>query len=216
MQRHILLAFAGTLLAAPALAQTKGVLGRENAAFARRLFEQGYADLSESLCKVITENGASGTEALEIQALAFELRVKENGKTPDLAARVPLLRKVIDEENAFIKENARTSVADVARTNLPNIYLELAGTLNLLLEKEKDTAKRADLIQLGQEMFTEAKAALEERVERFKKQLEAGSGDLKYAEEQHLKAMYNLGKMDYQHAQLHPAGSPERKQLVEI
>jgi len=215
MQRHLLLGLVGPIFASAALAQGKGILGRENAAFARRLFEEGYTDLSENLCRVITEGGASGVELLEVQALGFELRVKEIARDPDLAARVPALRKVIEEENDFIDENARTNVADVARTNLPNVYLELAGTLNVLLDQEKDMARRAEMIQLGQEIFTEAKASLGERVERFAKQIQAGTGNLNYAQQQHLTSLYNLAKMDYQHALLHPLGSPERKQLME-
>src|SRR5262245_36670469 len=119
------LGLAGPLIGSPSAAQSASILGKENAAFARRLFEEDFPDLSKNLCRVITENGASGTELLEVQALGFDLQVEEIGRAPDLAARVPALRKVIEEENQFIKENARTSVADVARTNLPNVYLQL-------------------------------------------------------------------------------------------
>src|SRR5206468_2584593 len=103
----------------------------------------------------------------------------------------------------------------VVRTSLPSVYLELAGTLNALLDQEKDPAKCAALSQLGQEVFTEAKAGLSERVERFAKQLAAGTGNRDYAEHQHVTSLYNLARMDYQHALLYPAGSPERKQLLE-
>jgi tetratricopeptide (TPR) repeat protein len=217
MQRHFTLGLglAGSLLGTTALAQTRGVLGRDNANFARRLLEAGYTDLSSNLCRTITDNGASGTEQLEIQALGFELKVKEIGRNPDLAARVPALRKVIEDENAFIQENGRTTVGDVVRSNLPSVYLELVGTLNALVDLEKDPARRAELIQLGQQTFTEAKATLSERIERFEKVLEQGTGNVEYAERQLFISRYNLARMDYQHAQLHPNGSPERKELLE-
>lgn len=209
------LGLVGPLFGATLGAQSKGVLGRDNADFARRLFENRYTDLAGSLCRTITDNGASGIEQLEIQALGFELRVREISRSRDLATRVPELQEVIASENAFIKENGRTSVGDVVRTNLPSVYLELAGTLNALLEREKDPAKRADLTQLGQQTFLEAKARLSERVERFAKQLQGGTGNLAYAERQHLTALFNLARMDYQNSKLHPAGAPERKQLLE-
>ncbi len=220
MQRNLMLGtlvlgLAGPLCGSTLAAQTKGVLGRDNAAFARKLFEHGYTDLAGSLCRTITDNGASGTEQLEIQALGFELRVREIGRTPDLAARVPELRKVIEEEKAFLDENGRTSVGEVVRTNLPSVYLELAGTLNALLDKEKDPAKNAEFVQLGQQIFTEAKASLSERIKKFAKQLADGTGDQEYARRQHMLGLYNLARMDYQHALLHPLGSPERKELLE-
>ena len=56
----MLLSFSLCALAlAPALgAQTEAVLGRENSEFARLLFQGGYPDLAEELCRVITANGA--------------------------------------------------------------------------------------------------------------------------------------------------------------
>src|SRR5262245_13162255 len=132
MHRTLTLGLAAALVGSLAGAQTKAVLGKkgEDAEFARKLLEKGYVDLAGSLCKTITDNGASGTEQLEIQALGFELRVKEIGRDPDVAARVSALQKVIEDENAFIKENGRTNVGEVVRANLPSVYIELANTLN--------------------------------------------------------------------------------------
>lgn len=220
MHRHftfgtLVLGLAGPTLGSTLYAQTKGVLGRDNADFARKLFENGYTDLAGSLCSTITANGASGTEQLEIQALGFELRVAEIGRIRDLPARVPELQKVIEEEKAFLDENGRTSVGEVVRTNLPSVYLELAGTLNALLKEEKDPAKSAALVALGQQIFTEAKASLVERVAKFQEQLANGTGNQAYALRQHQLGLFNLASMDYQHARLYPVGSPERKDLLE-
>jgi len=212
MHRNLLLSLGlmCPLVGSAPSAQTPGVLGRDNTDFARRLFERGYTDLAEGLCKTLTDAGVAGNDQLEVQALGFELAVARIERDPNLAARVPGLRKVIEDENAFIKANARTSTADVVRTNLPNVYLELASTLTELVKLEKDTAKRAELMTLGEEVFRNGKADLSERKERFKKQLDSGEGNLDYAQRQHMSALYNLAKMEFQSAQLYPEGSSMR------
>lgn len=223
MRRNLslVLGLAGPLVAlvgpltGDAGAQGKGVLGRDNADFARKLFEARYVDLAGDLCRTIVENGAVGTELLEVQALGFELEVEEIGRNPDLAARIDALRKVIEKENAFIKENARTSVADVVRTNLPSVYLELAATLTTLLKTNIDTARRAELIQIGQSAFIEGKSSLRERIDRWEKVIATGTGDQEYALRQHMTALYNLARMNFQNSLLYPEGSPDRTELLE-
>ncbi len=217
MERNPLTAWMVAVLlgGTSAFAQGPGVLGRNNAEFARLLFEQGYADLARDLCRTIEENGGSAPELLAVKALEFDLQVAEIRQETDLLARKQALRAVIDQENAFIQENARTNVADIVRANLPGVYLELATTLTAALNREQDPARRAELAQEGQALFDEAKQNLRERVERFSKMIEEGGGNLDYALRQHQIASFNLAKMDYQHSLLHPQGSPERKALVE-
>src|SRR5262245_55471779 len=103
MDRNLMLSLGlvCTLVTGPALAQSTAVLGKDNAEFARKLFEAGYPEYSDGLCKTITQNGGSGTELLEIKVLGFELQVAALKKSQDLAERVQGLRKVIDAENAF-------------------------------------------------------------------------------------------------------------------
>ncbi len=198
--------------------QGAGVLGQDNAAFARALFLEGYTDLAEGVCRVLEgrpPGSVDAREMLEVQALTFELRVDKARRVPDLLARKDLLRQIIEDENAFIQDNGRTTVADIARANLPTVYLELASTLTAALAREQDPARRAELTQEGQDVFQQAEEQLRERVDRFSKQIEEESGDIGYATRQHLLASYNLARMSYQHSLLFPEGSPERVELVE-
>ncbi|MSR61669.1 MAG: hypothetical protein EXS08_04370 [Planctomycetes bacterium] len=216
MHRNLLLSLGlvSTLVGSATSAQTKGALGRDNTDFARKLFERGYTDLAEGLCKTLTETGVTGNDQLEVQALGFELAVARIQRDPDLAGRVPALRKVIEDENAFIKANARTSTADVVRTNLPNVYLELAGTLTRLVELEKDAGKRAELIALGELVFRDGKAGLDERLKRFADAIQAGQAT-EYVVNQHRNTLFNLAKMEFQSAQLYPEGSSFRTTPLE-
>lgn len=195
-----------------------GILGLENTAFARSLFEEGYTDLAEGVCQVIEARPAGSgdqREMREVQALTFELRVDKARRLPDLLARKDLLRQIIEDENTFIQDNGRTTVADVVRANLPSVYLELASTLTAALGREQDPARRAELTQEGQDVFQQAEEQLRERVDRFTTQIDEGSGDVAYASRQLLLASFNLARMKYQHSLLFAEGSPERKELIE-
>ena len=68
-----LVGFAG--LAVPAAAQSSAVLGRDNAAFARALADEGLDDLAEGMSRVIeTQPGLEGTdEGLEVSPLRLEV-----------------------------------------------------------------------------------------------------------------------------------------------
>jgi tetratricopeptide (TPR) repeat protein len=203
------------LLGASAAAQSEWVLGRDDTQFARRLFEENFADLAEGLLRTIEAKGPGANEMLEVTALGFELRLDKVRREPDFPTRMEALKKLIEEEKAFIQANARTSVADLVRANLPSVYLEIATTLTAGLTKEPDAAKRAELTAEGHGIFEEAKQWLRERIERFAQILRDQTGDQDYALRQHMIASYNLARMDFQHAALYPAGSPERKELLE-
>ncbi|NOT31060.1 MAG: hypothetical protein HOP15_11485 [Planctomycetes bacterium] len=215
MHRFALALLALASLASSAGAQGKGVLGHENAEFARRLFEQGYVDLAQGLCLVIEANNASPSELLEVKALGFELRVKQALGEKDLVKRKGALRSVLDEEILFIKENARTRVADAVRANLPSVYLELSTALTAAVSKEQDPVRRAELTQESQELFEGGEQNLEKRVEDFAKRLADAGGDTDYNRRQHEVALFNLAKMNYQHSLLFAQGAPEQKELLE-
>ena len=204
------------LLLSPAAAQSEWVLGRDDTQFARRLFEENYDDLAEGLLKTIQARNPGANEMLEVTALGFELRLDATKReSDDFAKRLEALKTLVEEEKAFIQANARTSVADLVRANLPSVYLEIATTLTAGLRVEKDAAKRAELTEEGHRIFEEAKQWLRERVERFATQLTQGTGDQDYAQRQHMIASYNLARMEFQHAVLFPEGSPEQKKQLE-
>lgn len=202
------------LFASGAGAQGAGVLGRDNTDFARNLFERGYADLAESLCGLIEKNNGSATELLEVKALGFELGVYQSRREPDLDKRAANLRAILEGVNTFLKENARTRVADAVRANQPTVYLELSNTLTAALQKEQDPARRAELTKEGHAVFESAKETLKKRVEDFKDRLNQGAGNREYNERQHETALFNLARMNYQHSQLYAEGAPERAQLI--
>jgi tetratricopeptide (TPR) repeat protein len=204
-------------LAGGAWGQSVSTLGQDDVQFARLLLQEGYADLAERLCKVIETAPADRTsplELLEVQVLFFDLRVEGVRRMPDLMLRKEELNKIITDENAFIQANARTTAANLARANLPSVYLELASTLTAILAREQDPARRAELTAEGQETFQKAEENLRERVKRFAEQLEQETGDLVYATRQHQISTFNLARMLYQHSLLFAEGSPEQKALL--
>jgi tetratricopeptide (TPR) repeat protein len=202
-------------LPAGAAAQSTFALGRENAAFARLLYENGYADLAAGLCGTITADASSEPDLLAVEALSFDLRVEEIRRDPNLAGRAEALRTVIEEASAFQKQYGRASVAEVVRSNLSNLYREYAGSLNAAVASEQDPGRRAALIEQGEQVFGEGERMLGERIERFYEQLEQGSGNLAYAERQLLASRFSLPRMEYLHSQLYAEGSPEREQRLE-
>ena len=213
--KRLLCILACAALGASVAAQGKGALGRDNADFARKLFEEGYADLAEGLGRAIESNQGSATELLEVKALGFELQFDRAKRLNDLPARKEGLRAVIAAEQQFLSENARTNVANVVRANLPNVYLELASTLTAMQSRERDAAARGALTQEGQQVFDEAKQGLEKRIKDFKERIDNGTGDPVYNENQLRIALFNLARMDFQHAQLFAEVAPERQQLLE-
>lgn len=201
-------------LASAAGAQELKILGRENPDFARLLYENGYADLAERLCATIKAGNASNTELLQVEALEFDLSIEGIRRDPDLVSRMEALRAVIEKENAFVEQHARTSVADVVRSNLPALYLEYAGALSAALEREEDPEKRVALVQEGEQVFTEGETVLKDRIQRFETQLEEGTGNLAYAERQKQAARFSAPRMEYHHSLLYAEGSPERTERL--
>jgi tetratricopeptide (TPR) repeat protein len=197
-------------------AQGKGVLGQENADFARKLFDEGYRDLAESLCKTIEANAPAALEQLAVTTLGFELRFDQAKRENDPQKRAQGLRQTIQDENTFLKDNSRTRAAEDVRANLPNVYIELATTLQAALKQDTaDAEKRATLLQEAVTVLTEAKDTLTKRIEEVQKRLAAQTGNPEYNERQLEVARYNLAKLNFHFASIYPDGAPERKPLLE-
>jgi tetratricopeptide (TPR) repeat protein len=202
------------LFPAAAGAQELRILGRDNPDFARLLYETGYADLAEGLCATIKASDASSSDRLKVEALEFDLSVEQIRRDPDLVSRLEALRGVIERENEFLAQHARTSVADVVRANLPALYLEYAGALAAALDREEDAARRVALVEEGEQVFTEGETVLKERIERFTAQLDEGTGNRNYAERQLQAARFSMPRMEYHHSLLYAEGTPERTERL--
>ena len=207
--------FAG--IAVPAAAQSSAVLGRDNAAFARALADEGFDDLAEGMSRVIqTQPGLEGTdEGLEIEALALNLRQMRAQREPDPLKRRDLLIQIIADKNGFVEGHSRTRSAEYVRGAMPESYLQLGETLTAAIDAEADLAKQTELREDGLRRFTEAEKLIEDRIERLEERASEGSISASYAERQLAIASYGLARTRYFHALLYNDGDPEQKKVLE-
>jgi tetratricopeptide (TPR) repeat protein len=213
------------ILGAPSAAQEgeprlrPTILGRDDAAFARALFQRGYSDLARDACDTILSLESSGKlgfeEVLEAKSLSLDLRMEEADRLSAALDRLNAIRDLIQQKNELISSNSRTQVAGRMRETLPEDYLQLGQALLGTLDEVKDPAEGAQLRAEGDATFSQAEDQMRQRIDRFADQKDGGGSNAAYAERQHLLATWNLGRTLYFHGLLYPAGSPEQKQRFE-
>jgi len=196
--------------ALPASAQTAAVLGRDDAEFARALYNAGYSDLAEAVAGVITGSGkASPKEVTFVASLLLDVRLNQAREETDQLKRKELIEKVLADKEAFIKAHPQSAEAQETRNNLPEVFRLLGETLTTLLKAEKDTAKIVKLRIEGEKIFARAEEGLQERIARLKEE------DPETAPEgQLMAALYNLPRTRYFHSLLYPAGESRHDSLV--
>jgi tetratricopeptide (TPR) repeat protein len=213
------------LAAAPLAAQEEApslrpsILGRDDAAFARALFDRGFSDLAQVACDTILSLETSGEldfeEVLEAKSLELDLQMDEADRLPTPLERLTGIRDLIQKKQKLIGDNSRTEVAGRMRETLPEDFLRLGQALVDALDETKDPAEGATLRAEGDTTFAEAEDQMRERIERFEAQKDEGGPNAGYAERQHLLATWNLGRTLYFHGLLHPEKSPEQAERFE-
>jgi tetratricopeptide (TPR) repeat protein len=195
------------------------ILGRDDAAFARALFDRGFSDLAQEACDTILSLETSGEldfeEILEAKSLELDLQMETADRLPAPLERLGAVRDLIQKKEKLIGDNSRTEVAGRMREALPEDYLRLGQALVDALDQTKDPAEGATLRAEGDATFTEAEDQMRQRITRFADQLDEGGPNTSYAERQHLLATWNLGRTLYFHGLLHPEGSPEQAERFE-
>ncbi len=195
------------------------ILGRDDAAFARALYEDGLFDLAEGVCAAILAGEEAGQadfyQVLDAKALMLELRIERVRAEEDLIRRKDEIQAILAEKNQLIDDNSRTEVAEALRNTLPDTYMLLGATLAAALKKEQDPSVGAKLRAEGDASFKKAEEEGRQRIKRMAEQKDAGGPRASYAERQHMIATYNLAKIQYFHGLLFPEGDPEQAKYFE-
>ncbi len=212
-------ALLGALVLAPAASpQSQAVLGRDNAEFARKLFERRQPEMAEDLCTVIeaadSEGASGGLELIAVKLLRIELRLDRAARLPEVKARKDEINSVLADMAAFVSDYPRTTQAEEARNLRPDVLRQLGEALTAALQEEKDPAVVATLREEGKQAFGEAVKALGDRIEQFKDDRSDPDADLQYADRQHMLACYNLARTYYFFALLFSEDDPERQKLL--
>jgi tetratricopeptide (TPR) repeat protein len=209
--RWIVPSLVFTALHAQAGAQTAAVLGKGDAAFARKLYESRYADLAEKLCNTLEKSGkVSPDEIVGVKALHLDLRLDLARTEPDLTKRKDLIKAVLDEKVELVKTYRDQKEAVECNNTLPDVYRQLGETISALILKEKDPAKIAQLQEEGQKSYAQAEERMKQRIDALKED----HADPK-VEEQYIAALYNLPRTYYFQSLLYAPGEFKKTQLLE-
>jgi tetratricopeptide (TPR) repeat protein len=204
-------AIACLCLAPSARAQSVAVLGKADAAFARRLYDARYADLAEKLCNLLEKSGkVSPDEIVGVKALHLDLRLDLTRTEPDLLKRKDLIQAVLKEKEDLVKTYRDQKEAIECNNTLPDVYRVLGETISAAILKEKDQAKIVQLQEEGQRSYAQAEERIKQRIETLKD----NHADPKL-EDQYVAALYNLPRTYYFHSLLYPAGEFRKGQLLE-
>lgn len=198
-------------IAPPAVAQSTAVLGKGDAAFARRLYDARYADLAEKLCNVLEKSGkVSPDEIVGVKALHLDLRLDLTRSEPDLLKRKDLIQAVLQEKEDLVKTYRDQKESIECNNTLPDVYRVLGETISAAIVREKDQAKIVQLQEEGQRSYAQAEERIKQRIESLKD----NHADPKL-EDQYIAALYNLPRTYYFHSLLYPPGEFRKGQLLE-
>jgi hypothetical protein len=192
-------------------AQSKAVLGKDDAAFAAALMRSGYADMAERLVQTIEKEGSLGPEeAVGLKALHLDLRLEIARREADTNKRIDLLRAILEEKENLIEQYKGRPVAEEARNTLPDVYRILGDAVIAAIGREKDPDKIAALTKTGGETYSKAEDSLRNRIKQLS-ELDTQNPEI---QNQLLAARYNLPRTLYFHALLYPKEEFRRKDLL--
>ncbi len=202
----LLVAFPATVRA-----QSPKVLGRDDAEYARKLFENGYTDLAEKLVALVESSGnVAPKDQANLKALHLSVRLDLAQKETDPYKRKDLLKQILAEKEDLVKQYSGSSAAEDTANTLPDSYSMLGATVLACIAREKDVNLIAQLQQEGQKTFTTAEETLQKRIEELKERKDEPAVEGTY-----ITALFNLPKTYYFHALLYPAGEWKKKELLE-
>src|SRR5689334_84519 len=200
------------LLGAPGTlhAQSARVLGRDDATFARKLFERGYTDLSEKLVGLIEKGNVAPKDQADIKALHLAVRLDIAQKENDPYKRKDLLKQIIQEKEELVKGYTGSTAAEDTDNTLPDTYSLLGAAVLACISKEKDVNLIAQLQNEGQKVFAQAEERLKGRISEL-----AEKKDDPAVEGTYISARFNLPKTYYFHSLLYPEGDFAKRKLNE-
>ncbi|MCE9595233.1 MAG: hypothetical protein K8S98_13685 [Planctomycetes bacterium] len=210
--RWITLAFL--VAAAPlARAQSEAVFGKDDAEFVRRLSASGYKDLAESFAAVMRTRGTiDSADGLKLAVIDLALRMEKVTLEPDLAKRRDELESILKAKLDLIAQYPRSEDAQNERNTLPEVYRILGETYASMVGEEADAAKKRQLKDKAQEVFSEATRGLEERMAQFKRLMgDPSAADVEYLETQYRTARYNAAKTFYYNSKIYGPDEANRK-----
>jgi hypothetical protein len=206
------LAFAG-----PAAAQSSAVLsGKNDATFARKLYERGYTDMAEAICSLLEKGGKlSGNDAVTVKSLHIDLRLDLARKITDLTKKKDEIKVALQDKEDFVRQHQGTPEGEIASLSMPDAYALLGDTIKALIQQETQPTVIADYQAEGGRVYQEAEDRLKMRIEELQKLAsEKEEEDLKLTE-QIMAARFSLPRTMYGHAQLFPKDEWKRKDLLE-
>ena len=208
----VLISLGANLAAGRAAAQSENVLGRDDAAFARSLYRNGFADLAEGLCKTIEKKGGLSPEAkVGVTALHLDLRFDLAQKEPDPVKRKDLLKGILDEKEELVRQFPGMKEGVEAAETLPDVYRALGETITVAVQKTTDVAQVAQLQREGEQVYVQAEEKLKQRIAELEPEHSSTSAERLYT-----SYLYNLPRTYYYHSLLYPAGEFRKKQLLEM
>jgi tetratricopeptide (TPR) repeat protein len=211
-QRWISLAFL-VATANAALGQSDVVFGKDDADFVQRLTERGYGDLAESFTAAMRKRGPiDSAESLKLIVIDIALRLQKVRDELDLPKRRDELDSILKAKLDLISAYPRSEEAASERNSLPEVYRLLGETYSSMVGQEENPDKKRALKDKAQEIFTEAKSGLEERLEQFKRLLaDPGATNVDYLNDQYMQARYNLAKTYYFNSKIYGPDEANRK-----
>jgi len=196
---------------ASALAQSPGVLGKDDAEYARLLFERGYTDLSERLLALIEKSGkVSSKEEANVKALRLAVRTEVAMRESDPYKKKDALTQILTEKEDLIAQYSGSRAAEDTATTLADSYSMLGGAVLACINKEKDPNLVAQLQAEGKKIFDNAQASIEKRIESLKEKRDDPAFEGSY-----IAALFSLPKTLYFHSLLYPEGEWARKDKLE-
>lgn len=212
-----LFALVAAAIAGPAAAQTAGVLaGKNDADFARKLYDRGYSDMAEAICTLLEKSGKlSGNEEVAVQSLHIDLRLELAKKTTDLAKKKDLVKQALADKESFIKQHQGSPEAESAALNMPDAYALLGDTIKQLVQKETQPAVIADYQAEGGRIYQEAEDGLKARIAELQELASQKEEEDPKLTEQLMSARFSLPRTMYGHAQLFAKDEWKRKDLLE-
>jgi tetratricopeptide (TPR) repeat protein len=188
--------------------------GRDNAAFARGLFHEGFGELANEFCKAFDAwNEASDEERAAVRSVFLDVKLESARSISDVLKRKDELSSILKEKEAFVAKFKGTSEARAAEETLPDSYRLLGETLVAAMEKISDPEQVKALRDEGSKAFAHVQEALRKRKKEVEERLDdATLTDEKTAElrEQRAVAWFNLGRTEYFRSQLFGKDDPER------
>lgn len=191
-------------------AQSPKVLGRDDAEYARKLFENGYTDLAEKLVALIEGGNVAPKDQANLKALHLAVRLDLAQKETDPYKKKDLLKQILLEKEDLVKQFSGSSAAEDTANTLPDSYSMLGASVLACIAREKDVNLIAQLQTEGQKTFATAEETLQKRIEELKERKDEPAIEGTY-----ITALFNLPKTYYFHSLLYPAGDWKKKELLE-